>query len=264
MLVRDGKIRIVRGPRENRHRPAIDPLFRSAAVAAGPNVIAAVLTGNLDDGTAGALAVKQRGGIVIVQDPAEALHASMPQSALENVDVDHVLPVRELPAKLLELVQKPASANAPFGNAERMEMENKIIEFDGGTFQEDDRPGRPSAFSCPDCGGVLWEIADGDYSRFRCRVGHAFSPESMLNGQNEYLEQALWSALKTLEESARMSKRLAATERERGHTWMASRFDEREKDARERAETIRKVLISSSGEVPQATAEELEANTRRS
>ena len=113
--------------------------------------------------------------------------------------------------------------------------------------------------SCPDCGGVLWEIDEPDYVRFRCRVGHAFSPESMLAGQNDILEQALWAALKTLEENARMSKRLAITERERGHGWMAARFEEREKDARERAETIRKFLVSATSEVPQANAQEIEA-----
>ena len=128
--------------------------------------------------------------------------------------------------------------------------------------QDDDRPGTPSAFSCPDCGGVLWEIDEEDYSRFRCRVGHALSPESMLDAQSDRLEEALWSALKTLEESARLSKRLAENERRRGHEWMSGRFDEREKDARERAEVIRRVLISSTSEVPDETSAELEAGAQ--
>jgi two-component system chemotaxis response regulator CheB len=260
----NGKIRVVRGPRENRHRPAVDPLFRSAAAAAGRNVIAVVLTGNLDDGTAGAIAVKQRGGTLIVQDPREALHASMPQSAMSNAEVDYVLRLSEIARKLTELAAVPPSPVAvPNETVDMMDMENRITEFDANTLQQDDRPGAPSAFSCPDCGGVLWEIKEGDFVRFRCRVGHAFSPETMLGAQSDILEQALWSALKTLEESARLSKRLADTERERGHTWMAARFDEREKDARERADTIRKVLVSSTSEVPQPTTQEIETGTEQ-
>jgi two-component system chemotaxis response regulator CheB len=122
-------------------------------------------------------------------------------------------------------------------------MEKKIVSLDPATLQKDDRPGKPSAYSCPDCGGVLWEIEDaGDYLRFRCRVGHAFSPETMLDAQSEVLEAALWSAIKTLEESARLSARLAANERRRGHDWLVKRFEERERDARERADVIRRFL----------------------
>lgn len=261
---RGGRLRVVRGPRENRHRPAIDPMFRSAAAAAGRNVIGVVLTGSLDDGTAGLRAIKQAGGIAVVQDPADALHTSMPESAIEHVDVDYILPLRDLPRKLSELlaVETP-NAELPAPVAEVIEMENRIAEMESKTFQDDDRPGRPSAFSCPDCGGVLWEINDSGFVRFRCRVGHAFSPESTLSAQNDVFEQALWTALKTLEESARLSRRLAKGQRERGHKWMAARFEARENDARERAETIRRVLVSSSSEVPQGTPEQMEADARR-
>src|SRR5207245_906078 len=183
---RNGLLRVVRGPRENRHRPAIDPLFRSAAAAAGARVIGVILSGSLDDGTAGLLAIKRGGGIAVVQDPSDALHASMPESAIENVDVDFVLPLRELPGKLTELLKQEVTASEmPAKTLEVMDMENRIAEMDGKTMQEDARPGQPSAFSCPDCGGVLWEIHDGDYVPFRCRVGHAFSPESMLASQND-------------------------------------------------------------------------------
>jgi two-component system chemotaxis response regulator CheB len=176
----------------------------------------------------------------------------MPQNAIANANVDFILPLRDISKKLLELVRKPVPASIlPSGQA-LMDMENKISELDSKTFQMDDRPGIPSAFSCPDCGGVLWEIDDGQSVRFRCRVGHAFSPDSLLAAQNDVMEQALWSALKTLEE------RLASGERQRGHKWMAARFGERERDGRERAESIRKFLISSSSEVPQAVPEEMQ------
>ena len=254
MLVhRDGTLRVVRGPRENRHRPSVDPLFRSAAAAVGNRVIGVVLSGTLDDGTAGLIAIKQRGGIAIVQDPADALHPSMPQSAMEHVEVDYVLPLDEIPRKLSELIDAEVRMAAAAEPGELMAMENRITEFDGVTLQDDDRPGQPSAFSCPDCGGVLWEIDDDNYTRFRCRVGHAFSPESMLGGQSDVLETALFSALKTLEETARLSKRLAEAETRRGHEWMATRFQQREKDARERADAIRRVLVTGSSEVPVET-----------
>ncbi len=255
MMIHGDTISIERGPREKRHRPAIDPLFRSAATAHSAAVIGVILTGSLDDGTAGLLAIKQGGGIAIVQDPADAIHASMPQSAIENVDVDFTLPVRQISRKLVDLTthEMPASPRRA-ARLEVMEMENRISEMEGKTLQDDDRPGQPSAFSCPDCGGVLWEIDDGNYVRFRCRVG----PESMLGAQSDVLEEALFSALKTLEESARLSKRLADNERARKHEWLAMRFEARERDARERAEVIRRVLISGTSEVPEANEEELE------
>jgi len=258
LIERNGRLRVVRGPRENRHRPAIDPLFRSAAAAAGPKVIGAILTGTLDDGTAGLRAIKEAGGVAVVQDPADAVYRSMPESALENVDVDYVLPLRDIPKKLSELLgQEPPAQEGSVQSLEAMMMENRFSEMDPDALQGEGRRGHPSAFSCPDCGGVLWEIDEEDYLRFRCRVGHAFSPESMIGAQNDMLEQALWSALKTLEENAHLSKRLADRERQRGHKWMAVRFEEREKDALARAEAIQRVLASSTNEVPQPTEEEV-------
>ena len=264
LIQRNGTLRVVRGPRENRHRPAIDPLFRSAAVVAGPRAIGVILTGTLDDGTAGLMAIKQCGGIAVVQDPADALYSPMPQSALENVNVDFVLPLRDIAQQLIELIASDTGVPTigPAG-LDVMEMETRIAGMDPKAMATDERPGKPSAFSCPDCGGVLWEIEDVHYTRFRCRVGHAFSPESVFSGQNDVLEEALWTAMKTLDESARLSKRLAAAERGRGHSWMAARFEDREKDARQHAEVIRRVLESGTSDVPQAHEEELQANVRR-
>jgi two-component system chemotaxis response regulator CheB len=130
-----------------------------------------------------------------------------------------------------------------------MRTENNVAELKPGPLQEDDRPGAPSPYSCPDCGGVLWEIEEGELVRFRCRVGHAYSPENMLTAQDDVLEEALWMAVKTLEENARLSHRLAEAEREKGHDWMAKRFSDRELDARARVEVIRRVLRDRSEEV---------------
>jgi len=243
LLIEDGVIRSARGPRENRHRPAIDPLFRSAALHYGPNVIAVVLTGSLDDGPGGAFTVKQRGGIVMVQDPAEALFPSMPANVLEHVEVDEVVRLDSLVPALVRAVNTPPrpARNVP---DRELALEVAMSKLTAEAMEQQERPGKPSAYSCPDCGGVLWEIDDaGEFTRFRCRVGHAFSPETMVAAQSDVLEEALWTAAKTLEETVRLSRRLAATERRRGHEWMAARFDEKEREAAARVEVIRRVLI---------------------
>jgi two-component system chemotaxis response regulator CheB len=251
----DGTLRTPRGPRENRHRPSVDPLFRSAALAYGPHAIGVILSGALDDGTAGLLAIQRRGGITIVQDPDDAAYPGMPKSAIANVEVDHVLPMRDIANQLaISLLHEARGARDTDDEVKQMTLETKIAEMDANALRGDERPGQPSAFSCPDCGGVLWEIDDGEFTRFRCRVGHAYSPETMLAAQGDVLEEALWTAMKTLEESARLSKRLAAAERERSHEWMAVRFDEKETEARDRADIIRRFLASDDSTVPLAEA----------
>jgi two-component system chemotaxis response regulator CheB len=235
-------VQLARGPRENRHRPAVDPLFRSAALAYGPRAIAVVLSGTLDDGTAGALAIKERGGIVVVQDPAEALYPGMPQSVVRHVDVDHVVPLNSVGETLAQLVRQPVPSNG-HPPSHDLHLETGMAALDPDALARDDRPGQPSPYSCPDCGGVLWQIEDGEYVRYRCRVGHAYAPETMLSAQEEMLEEALWSAAKTLEETARLSAKLALTERARGHEWLADRFAQKERDARSRVEVIRRYLL---------------------
>lgn len=240
----DGTLRVTRGPRENRHRPAVDPLFRSAAVRYRERAIGLILTGTLDDGTGGLHAIKEHGGIAIVQDPGDAMYPGMPQNAIEHVAVDHVAPL----ADLGPLLTRTAAEDPPQRRnvaAPVLETESRMAELDPAALESDDRPGTPSPYSCPDCGGVLWEIEERDIVRYRCRVGHAYSPETMLSAQDEVLEEALWSAVKTLEESARLSKRLAAAERARGHDWLATRFEEKEHATRERVEVIRRHLLRS-------------------
>jgi two-component system, chemotaxis family, protein-glutamate methylesterase/glutaminase len=249
LVEKDGTLRTPRGPRENSHRPAVDPLFRSAALAYGSRAIGVVLTGTRDDGTSGLNAIKQCGGTAIVQDPADAAFPSMPKSALDHVKVDHAVPLRELPQLLVRvLAQRTESKAAGSSDVGQIEQEKGIAEMTPESLQDDDRPGKPSAFSCPDCGGVLWEIEESDLVRYRCRVGHAFSPESMNGAVDEALETALWSALKTLEESARLSKRLAENEAKRGQDWLVERFRARELEARNRAEVIRRFLCEEQQE----------------
>jgi two-component system chemotaxis response regulator CheB len=241
VLLRQGHVHLARGPRENGHRPAVDPLFRSAAREHATRVVGVVLSGALDDGTAGLLAIKSRGGVAIVQHPEEALYPGMPNNAVEHVDVDHVLPAAAIAGVLARLAAEPAT-ESPGPAPDDMKVE---VEVEGFTMQalESGNPGRPSAFSCPDCNGVLWEIQDGGLVRFRCRVGHAWSPESLLTQQSEALEAALWVALRSLEERAALARRLAEPARRRGHRITATRFQEQAQEAQQAARLVRRLLL---------------------
>jgi two-component system chemotaxis response regulator CheB len=243
LLIVDGTVHLARGPRENGHRPAVDPLFRTAARIYGPRVVGVVLSGSLDDGTAGLVAIKRRGGVAVVQDPDEALFKGMPRSAVDNVAVDHVLALDEIPPKLVHLVGKPpVGAGEPIWT--EMEMEARMAELDEDAVQSEDQPGTPSAFGCPECGGVLWELRDGELIRFRCRVGHAYSPDTLSNKQVVVPEDALWVALRALEEQAALAQRLAQRADQRGQRRAAERFLDRRREAHSQAEVIREVLAN--------------------
>ena len=202
MLIKRGRIRVVHGPRENGSRPSIDPLFRTAARAYGKRVIGIVLSGVLDDGTAGLIAIKKQGGIAIVQDPSEAAYPAMPESAIAHNNVDHILRVSDMASVVERLVHTPVEEEGEEPVSEEMEIESDIAELDMAALHGGEKPGTPSRFSCPDCNGVLWEIDDGDMVRFRCRVGHAYSPETLLAVQSDSVEAAIWAGLRALEENA--------------------------------------------------------------
>ncbi len=250
LLVERGYARVMRGPRENRSRPAVDPLFRSAARVYGPRVIGVVLTGALNDGTAGLLAVKRRGGLAVVQDPADAFFPSMPESALEYVKADYCLPLDEIGPLLMRLAREPAPAESAFPVPEEMEEEAKILEMDEITMESEQRPGKISVFTCPECKGPLWELRDGDLLRFRCRQGHAFTGETMMAEQTDAVEDALWTALNILQESAQMSERMAAESRQRSRNFAAAHFDEMAREKWGRADTLRRVLLNANNEAP--------------
>lgn len=257
LLVERGRVRVAHGPKENRHRPAVDPLFRSAATAYGPRVAGVILTGARNDGTAGLLAVKRRGGVAVVQEPDEALFSGMPESALEYVDVDHRLPLEKIPPLLDRLAREESpKEEGEYPVPDEMEYESKAAGLDPTVLENQHPPGTVSAFTCPDCAGPLYEMQDGDLARFRCRVGHAYTPESMLDEKDEALESALYMALNTLEEAAAMSERLAKGSRERGQHHAAARFEERARENRLQASVIRRVLIGdAAGEAPGAVSD---------
>lgn len=236
LLIEDGRVRVWRGPEENRHRPSIDALFRSAARTHGVGVIGVVLTGFLDDGTNGLIVIKQCGGTAIVQDPEDAASPGMPQSAVERVDVDYVLPLAEIPRAIVKLVRKAPAQEGERHMAEPTEAGEK-----------------PSTLTCPDCHGALWELAEGDALTFRCRVGHIYSADGMYSAQADSVERALWAATRSLEESAALSRRLAQRARDREQSAAARLFEQRASDKEKHATLLREVLENDEKRIPRGS-----------
>ena len=243
LLLKSQLVRVVQGPKENRARPAIDPLFRSAAAAYGQRVIGVVLTGLLDDGTAGLYEIKQQGGLAVVQDPLDAMFGDMPRNALEKVAVDYILPLADIPEALVRLTQEEIGAEE-YVVPDRLVLENQIAE---GVMEDFSKAGTPSIFSCPECGGVLQEIREGEPLRYRCQVGHAYTAKTLADGQADRLEEALWSALRMLEERANLDRRIVADAQRRAITEIIGHFEERALEAERNAEVIRKILMSENG-----------------
>ncbi|HWF19319.1 MAG TPA: chemotaxis protein CheB [Verrucomicrobiae bacterium] len=244
MLVNDGHICLSYGPRENLHRPAIDPLFRSAANARGRNVIGVVLSGNLDDGAAGLLAIKECGGITLVQTPEDALFPGMPRNALERVEPDHVVPLAKMGPLLARLTQKPPPRSLKTIPT-RVKIESDIADLQMSR-NKIDCLGKPSQYACPDCHGVLWEMKEGGQLRFRCRVGHAYSLESLHEAMTEGSENALWIALRALEEKVSLLQRLAEDSRKRQGMSSARHFERRSKELLPATHAIRALLVKIS------------------
>lgn len=243
MIIEDSHIILSRGPKENRHRPSVDPLFRSAARAYGRQVIGIVLTGSLDDGTVGLQIVKKAGGVAIVQDPNDAFCADMPRSAIDHVKVDHIVPLTQIAALLAELVPQPVASGNGAGKNAQARKEIRYAEADMAVIEDDARPGTPSQFACPDCGGVLWELEDEGMLRFRCRVGHAYTAHSLDAQQSEAVEGALWAAIRALEESASLARQMAHRAGQNKSPRIAKRFEESARDKMEQASLLRNVVV---------------------
>jgi two-component system, chemotaxis family, protein-glutamate methylesterase/glutaminase len=248
LLIEPGIVRVTKGPRENRFRPAVDPLFRSAAQVFGPAAIGVVLTGNLDDGTAGLWAIKQLGGIAVVQDPADALFPSMPQSARQNVRVDYSVPLAEIPKLLVQLtteVTAPAGAEQPdeLGVPQTVEVEVKIAKEHNPLQAGLRKIAEPSAFACPECHGVLLRIKEDGPVRFRCHTGHAYSLDSLLAGVSEGIEEAMWNAIRALEE-AEMLLRAMADHTATHNAGEAATLIGRAEEAKKHSDELRKLVMA--------------------
>jgi two-component system chemotaxis response regulator CheB len=236
LLLRAGHMHLRRGPKENHTRPSADPLFRTAALAFGPRVVGVVLTGNLDDGTAGLFAIAGAGGVTVVQDPEDASYPGMPSSAIENVAVDHILPLDEIAPMIYRLSRTAPSAD-PAANGN--------IHDEGAMHWSADYavPGEAAGLSCPECSGPLWELRDGELLQFGCRIGHRFSPETMMAGSATDIEEALGMSLRAMEERAALATRLAEWVRQSGKNPVrATRYAHQADAALERALRVRAVL----------------------
>jgi two-component system chemotaxis response regulator CheB len=212
LLVNQGTMRVVRGPQENRFRPAIDTLFRSAARAYGSRVIGVVLTGYLDDGTVGLQAIKKRGGVAIVQDPNEAEYPSMAKSALRFVKVDYCLPLAEISDRLVQLSKEPAAEEKTHPATEEIEVESRIAEQQMNTqefLKHVEAIGTRTTYTCPECNGSIWQIGKAEPLRFRCHTGHSFTANVFLSEQTQNIENALWSAVRAMEEKVTFSRQMS-------------------------------------------------------
>lgn len=236
LMIIKGKLRVTKGARENRSRPGIDPLFRSAAVAYGSRVIGVVLTGYLDDGTAGMIAIKRCGGVCVVQDPLDAAYPDMPQNVLKQVDADYVVPLAEMGALLSKLVHKPARNAKPV--PEDIAIEARIAERVLSDLPSVNAVGEQVPFNCPGCGGVLWEVAKGGLLRYRCHTGHSYTSAVLLAEQNAKIEETLWIALRMFEER----RNLLTTMTERGHKGVSPSAGARAKESQVHIDRIRAML----------------------
>jgi two-component system chemotaxis response regulator CheB len=234
-------VRVTRGPRENRWRPAIDPLFRSAAVAHGSRVIGVVLTGMLDDGTAGLAAIKRCGGVAVVQDPHEAAYPGMPQSAIDNVPVDHRIALRDMGALLERLVREPAGVSPPVPGDLREEAR---VSAEGVPVSANPPPGSPQ-YMCPECSGPLHsEGAPGEpLERYRCLVGHGWGANALLSSTNDQLESTVWASIRLFRQRAQLLSTYAERERKAGRAKSAHHYRELMQESLDHAQRLQELVM---------------------
>jgi two-component system chemotaxis response regulator CheB len=249
LVVEPGCVRVMKGPLENGHRPAVDPLFRSAARAYGPRVVGVVLTGALNCGTSGLIAIKSQGGLAVVQDPEDAACGDMPRSAMEYVDVDHCVPLAKMAALLTRLVSSPVKMSRKRPSA-ALNQEVAALTAEPEAANTPPAVGEPSHFSCPDCGGVLFELNEAGLLRYRCRVGHGYTGEALVEGQEGMVDSALWAAVRALEENGALARRMAERARAHNHHHSARRYEERARSAEQQARMVR--LVATRGTVRSA------------
>ncbi|MEV6907825.1 chemotaxis protein CheB [Amycolatopsis sp. NPDC051071] len=241
LLIEDGAVLLSRGPTESGHRPAIDATFRSAALSVGPRAIGVVLSGVLDDGAAGLRSIADRGGLAVVQDPADALYPGMPENALARVPTEHVHPVDMLGKVLDKLVRTPVD-NLPIPPASSALLLEERIARDGVRLGAVTVGGStpPAGYRCPDCQGSLLEVGPAD-GRYRCRIGHGWTDEALFSAQDAELERALWTALRSLDERVSLAERMLRRATTGG---MTRRYENAVRESSAAAETLRKFLLA--------------------
>ena len=251
LVLEYGQMRITRGPKENRFRPAIDPLFRSAAFHYGANVIGIILSGALDDGTSGLWTVKNRGGIAIVQDPEDAEVPSMPENAIREVAVDHTVPVAAMPQLLVRLISQHADLVPPAQVQSFDELQSRQLELEIGIAAQATSLesgimdfGSLSPYACPECHGVLSRLKDGHMMRFRCHTGHAFTRDTLLRTLTENIEHTLWSAIRGIEESIILLNQMGDQFAEFNQPRLAAIYFRKAKEAETRNHVLRGAVFA--------------------
>jgi two-component system chemotaxis response regulator CheB len=248
MLISDGKIVISHGPRENRWRPSIDTLFRSAASAYGSHVIGIILSGLLDDGTAGMSAIKRSGGICIVQEPSEAEFPDMPSSVLRQVDVDYRVPLSDIPYVIDDILSKPQHKRLPA--PDDVKLEAAITERMASQVENMEKLGSKTPFICPDCGGSLWEIDEGRFKRYRCYTGHAYNQNVLLDKQMQALEESIWVSIRMMEERRNLLSSIYDRETQLENSKDAEDKKERADNLGIHIDRLKGLLTSLHGGVP--------------
>jgi two-component system, chemotaxis family, protein-glutamate methylesterase/glutaminase len=243
LLLLESHMMLGRGPRENMARPAIDALFRSAALQYGPRVIGVVLSGLLSDGAAGLTAIKQCGGLALVQDPRDAIADEMPLRALEATTVDLCVAGAKIGDVLSDLVREEPGTRLPVPPELRLEVQIAAGERVGSDSLAN--IANPAPLTCPGCGGVLSELKLEHPLRFRCQVGHAYTADALAQEQEGKVDEALRVALRIIEERAELVHRMAADGRHSGRMAVAHMYDARAAEYREYADMIRRVMLHS-------------------
>jgi len=257
LLVNRTEVAAVFGPRENRSRPSIDTLFRSAAAYNGTRVIAILLTGYLNDGVNGLAAVKQCGGVAMVQSPQEADAPDLPENAIRQVDVDQVLTLEQVAAEIRRIAGAPV--DQPVVNVPEEIMEEvKFSEHQVPDLDRMDALGDRTPYTCPECGGTLWNVKGRDPAgHYVCHTGHSFTIESFLSGQAEVIENSLWAAVRYLQERANVLKKLSTDARTRGKESTTADFEQRMDEMKKHALIIRRFIMSgifSAADTPKPAA----------
>ena len=240
LMMHDHHLLLRRGPRENLSRPALDPLFRSAACTFGSRTIGVLVSGTLNDGTAGLQAIKQCGGLAIIQDITDATCPEMPASAQRYVEIDYVRPAAELGPLLLRLAKQPAGVSPPV--PERVRLETAIATQELGGMKVNDQLGTLSRFTCPECNGALWEMKGEGPLRYRCHIGHALTAETVLSEQAIKTEEMLWRLMRAHQERAELARRMAIQEQSLDRPALAAELQDRARGYDEDASVVERLL----------------------
>jgi two-component system chemotaxis response regulator CheB len=251
LLIEDHTCRLSHGPREHGYRPSIDAMFRTAAEAFGTNTVGVILSGSLDDGSAGLRHIRLRGGRCVVQDPSDATFPGMPTNAMRQVNVDRSVAISQMGQVLLEIVDrlKPSQSTSEeimassSGKNPDPAAEGMVDAPDPENALETSIDQQRLVLRCPECGGVLQETTEDGLPGFRCRVGHNFSLLSLLEAQGMALEQELWSAFNGFLERIDLCRRLSIRANDEHQHEIATEFAEKARDAKEAADVLRDFLL---------------------